>query len=82
MVIWQVSIFSIHSLELDDFIVVAVDNSNNQIHPNALEEYKTVLQKGKPVILEITPFSSVNWERRLPEYSFISWEASVSGRII
>lgn len=42
---------AIHSLELDDFIVVAVDNSNNQIHPNALEEYKTVLQKGKPVIL-------------------------------
>ncbi len=42
---------SIHFLEMDDFLVVAVNNSNNQIHPDALEEYKAILQKGKPVIL-------------------------------
>lgn len=42
---------AIHTLELDDFFIVAVDNSSNQIHPDALEKYKTILQKGKPVIL-------------------------------
>ena len=42
---------AIHTLELDDFIIVAVDNSNNQIHPDALEEYRRILSYKKPVIL-------------------------------
>ena len=42
---------AIHTLELDDLIVVAVDNSNNQIHPDALEEYQRILSRKKPVIL-------------------------------
>lgn len=42
---------AIHTLEYDDFTVVAVDNSSNQIHPNALEEYKNILAQGKPVIV-------------------------------
>ncbi|HBA67952.1 MAG TPA: hypothetical protein DCZ40_01155, partial [Lachnospiraceae bacterium] len=41
----------IHTLEFDDFIVVAVDNSSNQIHSEALENYKKILKKNKPVIL-------------------------------
>ena len=41
----------IHTLEYDDFIVVAVDNSSNQIHPNALQEYKNILAQGKPIIV-------------------------------
>ena len=48
---------AIHTLEYDDFIVVAVDNSNNQIHPNALDEYKNILTQGKPVIVMLhVPF--------------------------
>lgn len=42
---------AIHTLELDDFILVAVDNSNNQIHPDALEEYRQILSRKKPVLL-------------------------------
>lgn len=42
---------TIHTLEYNDFIIVAIDNSNNQIHPDALEEYKGILDKGKPVIV-------------------------------
>ena len=42
---------AIHMLELDEFILVAVDNSNNQIHPDALEEYRQILSRKKPVIL-------------------------------
>lgn len=41
----------IHTLEYEEFIIVAVDNSSNQIHPAALEQYKAVLFKNKPVIL-------------------------------
>lgn len=42
---------SIHTLELEDFILIAVDNSSNQIHPDALEEYQQILSRNKPVIL-------------------------------
>ena len=48
---------AIHTLEYDDFTVVAVDNSNNQIHPDALEEYQNILTQGKPVIVMLhVPF--------------------------
>lgn len=42
---------AIHALEYDDFTVVSIDNSSNQIHPDALTEYKNILDKGKPVIV-------------------------------
>lgn len=42
---------SIHELEFDEIIIVAVDNSANQIAPEAMEEYKLILQKEKPVIV-------------------------------
>ncbi len=42
---------AIHQLEFEDLILVAVDNSANQIAPEALEEYREILQKGKPVIV-------------------------------
>ncbi len=42
---------AVHTLELPELILVAVDNSNNQIHPDALEEYRQILSWGKPVIL-------------------------------
>lgn len=41
----------IHEKDYEDFTIVAVDNSNNQIDPSALEEYKKILEKNKPVIL-------------------------------
>jgi len=42
---------AIHTLETEDFVLVAVDNSSNQIHPDSLEEYRQILSKGKPVIV-------------------------------
>lgn len=42
---------AIHELELEDLIIVAVDNSTNQIAPEAMEEYRTILEKKKPVIV-------------------------------
>ncbi|NLL77664.1 MAG: hypothetical protein GX235_10540 [Clostridiales bacterium] len=42
---------SIHTVDFEDLTIVAVDNSNNQINPAALEEYKKILAKDKPVIL-------------------------------
>lgn len=42
---------AIHALEMEGLIVVAVDNSTNQITPEAMEEYQQILQKGKPVIV-------------------------------
>lgn len=42
---------SFHELEFDDLIIVAVDNSANQVDPEAMEEYRNILKKGKPVIL-------------------------------
>lgn len=41
----------IHYLEYEDLVLVAIDNSTNQIHPNALEEYEKILKKEKPVIV-------------------------------
>lgn len=41
----------IQTLELEEFIIVSVDNSTNQVAPEAMEAYKAVLQKGKPVIV-------------------------------
>lgn len=43
----------IHTQEYDDFTVVAIDNSDNQFPPEALEPYRQILAKGKPVILLI-----------------------------
>lgn len=42
---------SIHSMEYEDFTIVSVDNSSNQINPSVLEEYRKILGKGKPIIL-------------------------------
>lgn len=42
---------AIHELEFEDFIIVAVDNSSNQIDPEAMEKYREILRKNKPVIL-------------------------------
>lgn len=40
-----------HTLEFDDFIIAAINNSDNQIPPEALEGYKKIAEKGKPVLL-------------------------------
>ncbi len=65
---------AIHSLELEELILVAVDNSSNQIHPDALEEYKDILSIGKPVILLLhVPFYT---ESLLAETSKV-WPNSV-----
>lgn len=42
---------AIHALEFEDLIIVAVDNSSNQIDPEAMEEYGAILEKKKPVIV-------------------------------
>lgn len=42
---------AIQTLENDEFIIVAVDNSSNQINDEALQEYKEILNMKKPVIL-------------------------------
>lgn len=42
---------AIHCLEYEDLIIAAVDNSTNQINPQAMEEYEKILKKGKPVIV-------------------------------
>lgn len=38
-------------LDMEEFIVVSVDNSSNQVSKEALEEYRKVLEMGKPVIV-------------------------------
>lgn len=44
-------------MDMGDFLVVSVDNSSNQVHPDALNEYLEVLQMGKPVIVLVhVPF--------------------------
>ena len=40
-----------HTLEFDDFIIAAINNSDNQIPPEALEEYKKISEKNKPILL-------------------------------
>lgn len=42
---------AIHTMEYEEFTIAAIDNSSNQINPAALEAYKQLLDKGKPVIL-------------------------------
>lgn len=42
---------AIHKLETEELIIAAVDNSANQIEPEAMEEYSRILQQGKPVIV-------------------------------
>lgn len=42
---------AIHTQEFEDFTIVSVDNSSNQINPAALDEYKKILSAKKPVIL-------------------------------
>lgn len=42
---------AIHTQEFEDFTIVSVDNSSNQINPAALDEYKKILTAKKPVIL-------------------------------
>lgn len=65
---------AIHTLELDDFIIVAVDNSSNQINPDALETYKTILAQGKPVLLLVhVPFYTPS----LLEEASALWQQSV-----
>lgn len=44
---------TIEVLDMGDFLVVAVDNSSNQINPEALERYEEILAQGKPVIVMI-----------------------------
>ncbi len=44
-------------LDMEEFVVVAVDNSSNQVSPEALEGYLQVLEMGKPVIVMVhVPF--------------------------
>lgn len=65
---------AIHTLELEDFIIVAVDNSSNQIDPDALETYKSILEQGKPVLLLVhVPFYTPS----LLEESSAVWQKSV-----
>lgn len=48
---------TIQILDMEDFIVVSVDNSSGQIHPDALERYLEVLEMGRPVIVMVhVPF--------------------------
>lgn len=48
---------SIQSLDMGEFIVVAVDNSSNQVNAQALEEYRQILAQEKPVIVMVhVPF--------------------------
>jgi len=42
---------AIQQMEFEEVIIVAVDNSTNQIVPEAIETYKEILQKEKPVIV-------------------------------
>lgn len=42
---------AVHSRDYGEFVVVAVDNSSNQINDAALEECERIFAEGKPVIL-------------------------------
>lgn len=66
---------SIQTMENDEFIIVSIDNSTNQIAPEAMEGYKEVLQKGKPVIVMLhVPLFSEN----LPEEKSAVWKSAVT----
>lgn len=41
----------VHSLEWEDLLIAAVDDSANQVAPEALEGYEELLQKGKRMIV-------------------------------
>ena len=48
---------TIEIMDMEDFLVVSVDNSSGQVHPDALEQYLQVLEQGKPVIVLVhVPF--------------------------
>lgn len=48
---------TIQVLDMDEFVVVSVDNSSNQVSPEALEEYLKILDMGRPVIVMVhVPF--------------------------
>lgn len=42
---------SIHTLEFDEFTIVALDNSTTQFHPDLMEEFKTLMRGDKPLIV-------------------------------
>lgn len=42
---------AIHTMEFDEFIIVALDNSTTQFNPDCLEEFKDILKGNKPVIV-------------------------------
>jgi len=42
---------AIHSLDMGEFVVVAIDNSSNQVDTSVLEEYQRILSGDKPVIV-------------------------------
>ncbi|MBQ7775924.1 MAG: metallophosphoesterase [Lachnospiraceae bacterium] len=47
----------IQSLDMGEFVVVAVDNSSNQVNDEALETYQEILSQDKPVIVMVhVPF--------------------------
>ena len=65
---------TVHALELDDFVILAVNNSDNQIPPKALEEYKKTAETGKPVLLLLhVPF----YTQPLLEKTSAVWQNSV-----
>lgn len=48
---------TIEIMDMEDFLVVSVDNSSGQVHPDALEQYLQVLEQKKPVIVLVhVPF--------------------------
>lgn len=48
---------TIEIMDMEDFLVVSVDNSSGQVHPDALEQYLQVLEQEKPVIVLVhVPF--------------------------
>lgn len=47
----------IHKLDMGEFVIVAVDNSANQVNAEALQEYAEILREGKPVLVLVhVPF--------------------------
>lgn len=64
----------IHTQKYEGLTVVSIDNSSNQIHPQALEEYKAILAKNTPVILMLhVPL----YTESIMEKSKLSWKHSV-----
>ncbi len=65
---------TVHTLELDDFLILAVNNSDNQIPPEALEEYKKIAETGKPILLLLhVPF----YTQPLLEKTSVVWQNGV-----